>query len=186
MAKSKEQKKEIIKSLSDKISRSKSIVFINFNGLEVGENEDLRKKLKENKGEYYVVKKTLLDRVLKDNKIADLNISEYDGQMAAIFGYEDEVTPAKIVDNFREEHLTKEKEEKICFIGGILDLHSDTGSKLISKEEVMFLAKLPTKPELYAKVVWSLNAPVSGFVNALAGNLRNLVYVLDAVKDKKV
>ncbi len=186
MAKSKEQKKEIIKGLSDKISRSKSIVFINFNGLEVKENEDLREKLKESQGEYYVAKKTLLDRVLKDNKITDFNIKEHKGQVAAIFGYEDEAAPAKVVDNFKKEHLTKEGEEKLYFISGILDLHSETGRKFISREEVAFLAKLPTKLELYAKIAGSLNAPVSGFVNVLAGNLRNLVYVLSAVKDKKV
>lgn len=180
MAKSKEQKKEILKSLSDKISRSKSIVFVNFNGLGVKENEELRKKLNESNSEYYVVKKTLLDKALKDNKIDNFNIKEQKGQIAVIFGYEDEVAPAKVVDNFKKNNLDEDKKEEIGFIGGFLE------NKIISQEEVMFLAKLPSKQELYAKIVGSLNAPIFGFVNALACNLRNLVGVLNAVKDKKV
>jgi len=59
------------------------------------------------------------------------------------------------------------------------------GDKAISKEEVIALAKLPSKEEMLARFVGTINAPVSGFVNALAGNLRNLVQVLKAVSDSK-
>ncbi|MFH1255101.1 MAG: 50S ribosomal protein L10 [bacterium] len=176
MPKTKEQKRTILKELSDKISRAKSIVFAKYNALTVKENEDLRIKLRKENNEYYVAKKTLFGLALKDKAISGLDIKKFEGQVAAIFGYEDEVSPAKIVGQFKKD---KDKEGKIEFMGGILE------NKYISANEVENLAILPSKSELYGKIVGSINAPVSGFVNALAGNIRNLVNVLKAVGDKK-
>ncbi|MBU0647315.1 50S ribosomal protein L10 [Patescibacteria group bacterium] len=174
MPKSKDQKKQMLKNLTEKIAKAKSIVFTKFNGLEVKDNEDLRIKLRAENSEYYVAKKTLLNIAFKDSLIKDLNIKDLPGQIAAIFGYEDEVAPAKVVDKFR-----KDKEDKIEFIGGILE------NKFINAVQVNELAKLPSKTELYAKIVGSINAPISGLVNVFAGNLKNLVYVLKAIGDKK-
>ena len=176
MPKSKIQKKEILSNLADKIKKSKSIIFTGFNALGVKDNENLRVKLRAENSEYYVAKKTLINRAFKDSKIDGLNTKDFVGKIAAIFSYEDEVAPAKIIGEFRKD---KEKQEKIFFLGGILE------NKLLSKEEVESLAKLPSKHELYAKLVGSLNAPVSGFVNVLSGNLRNLVNVFKAISEKK-
>lgn len=174
MPKTKDQKKQILESLKSKFGKAKSVVFVNFKGLGVKENEELREALRQGESEYCVAKKTLLSLALKDTGSGAINPREMEGQVAAVFGYEDEVAPAKIIDKFK-----KGKEEKIKFVGGILE------NKYIESAAVEALAKLPGKTELYGKLVGSLNAPISGFVNALAGNLRNLVYVLSAVKDKK-
>jgi large subunit ribosomal protein L10 len=174
MPKSKIQKQEILRSLEKKIEKTKSVVFVGFNALEVKDNELLRDQLRQENGEYFVTKKTLLSLAFKNQSIDGLDIKGLDGKVAAIFSYDDEVAAAKILDNFR-----KNKEKKLYFLGGILE------GKLLSKEEIEAVAKLPSKPELYAKVVGSLNAPISGFVNALAGNIRNLVYVLKAIEEKK-
>ena len=174
MAKSKQEKKDILAALSDKLDRSKSIIFAKFDKLSVSDNNDLRQKLKDESNEYYVVKKTLLDKALKDKDYQDVDVKAFDGRVAAVFGYEDEVSPAKVVDEFRKDH-----EEQIDFVGGILE------NKFLDADAVNQLAKLPSKDELYAKMVGSLNAPVSGFVNVLAGNIRGLVNVLKAIEDKK-
>jgi large subunit ribosomal protein L10 len=174
MPKTKEQKKKIVEELKEKIARAKSIVFASYNGLGVKDNEELRLKLRQENDEYYVAKKTLFALAFKDKGIAGLDIKKFVGQVAAVFGYSDEVSPAKIVGQFK-----KDKQDKIEFIGGILE------NKYISEVEVAELAKLPSRKELYAKIVGSINAPVFGLVNALAGNLRNLVYVLKAVSEKK-
>ncbi len=176
MPKSKIQKQDILTSLTEKVKKSKSVVFAGFNAFGVKDNEALRAKLRAENSEYYVAKKTLLNRAFKDSNIEGLNTRGFDGKIATIFSYEDEVAPAKILGEFRKD---KEKADKIFFIGGILE------NKLISKEQVEALAKLPSKQELYAKLVGSMNAPVSGFVNALAGNLRNIVGVLKAISEKK-
>lgn len=176
MPKTKEQKRTILKQLNDKIAKAKSIIFTKYSSLTVKENEDLRLRLRQENNEYYVAKKTLFGLALKDKAIAGLDIKKFEGQIAAIFGYSDEVSPAKIVGQFKKD---KDKEGKIEFIGGILE------NKYIGMSEVANLATLPSKQELYAKIVGSINAPVSGLVNALAGNLRNLVGVLKAIGDKK-
>lgn len=175
MPKNKVQKGEIFRNINEKIKKSKSIVFAGFNALGVKDNENLRDQLRKENSEYYVAKKTLMNKALKENNL-DVNIREFDGKIAAIFSYEDEVAPAKILGNFRKD---KTKEDKIFFLGGLLE------GKLLSKKEVEALATLPSKKELYAKIVGSLNAPVSGFVNVLAGNLRGLVTVLKAISEKK-
>jgi large subunit ribosomal protein L10 len=174
MAKTREEKKQIIKDLAEKIKKAKSVVFTNFDSLTVAESMDLRKKLKDEKGEYYVAKKTLLSLALNENGIKGVDVKSFAGKIAAVFGYEDEVAPASVIDKFRKGH-----EEKINFVGGLLD------GKFMDAVTVGSLAKLPSKTELQAKVVGSLNAPLSGLVNTLVGNLRNLVYALKAIEETK-
>lgn len=174
MPKSKQQKRDVLASLTDKIQRAKSIVFTSFNALPVKDNEELRLKLRAENSEYYVAKKTLLDLAFKANPVEGLNVKDLDGKVATIFSYEDEVAPAKIVFGFR-----KEREDKIAFIGGVLE------GRFLSKTDMESLAQLPSKQELYAKMVGSMNAPISGFVNVLAGNMRGLVTALKAIADAK-
>lgn len=174
MPKSKAQKREILDELADKIAKAKSVVFTKFNGLGTKESEEIRRELKKNDSEYFVAKKTLMDIAFKDSSIEGLDVRGLEGQVAAIFGFSDEVAPAKVVGGFK-----KTLEGKIEFVGGVLE------NKFISAESVLALSKLPSKQELYAKIAGSLNAPISGFVNALAGNLKNIVGVLNAIKEKK-
>ncbi len=165
----------MLRDLKENLSKAKSVVFTKFNGLGVKDNETLRKELRSEGNEYLVAKKTLLNIALKDADIEGVDTKSMEGQLAAIFGFSDEVSPAKIVAKFGKTH-----EGKIEFLGGILE------NKFITGKNVADLAELPSREELYAKLVGSINAPVSGFVNALAGNLRGLVNVLKAVGDKKV
>ncbi|MFA5131101.1 MAG: 50S ribosomal protein L10 [Patescibacteria group bacterium] len=175
MPKNKIQKQEILRNLSEKFKKSKSVVFAGFNALTVKDNEKLRDQLRSENSEYYVAKKTLMNIAFKD-QMSDLNVRTMDGKLAAIFSYEDEVAAAKIVGNFRKD---KDKEARIFFLGGILE------NKLLNKEEMEALSKLPSKQELYGRLVGTMNAPISGFVNALAGNIKNLLYVLKALEEKK-
>ena len=174
MAKTKAQKVVIFNDLKEKLDKSKSVVLTSFDSLTVGDNNDLRQKLREQDSEYLVVKKTILCLVLEKMGFKDTDIKKFKGKMAAVFGYVDEVAPAKVIADFQKEH-----KDTLDFVGGILE------NKLISAEEVEKLSKLPSKNELYAKLVGSINAPVSGFVNVLAGNLRGLVNVLKAVQETK-
>lgn len=169
----KQRKQEIVEELADKLARAKSVFFTNYFGAKANDINDLRRKFKAAGSEYTVAKKTLMERAFADSKIKGLAVKGLKGEVATIFSYEDEVTPAKILDEFTKTH------EGMQVLGGILE------NRLLSAEQARTLAKLPSKVELYAKVVGSLQAPISGFVNALAGNLRNLVYVLKAIEGKK-
>jgi len=173
MAVSKQKKQEIVRDLQEKISRAKSVVFTKFFGVGANDINDLRGKIKDSDSEYVVAKKTLVDVAFADQKIDGLKVKDIEGEVAVVFGYEDEVAPAKIIDEFKKSH------ESVELVGGVLE------NKFISAEQVQALAKLPSKLELYAKIVGSIKAPVSGFVNVLNGNLRGLVTVLKKIEEQK-
>ena len=170
MAKTKQKKEELLKNLKAKLADSKSIVFANFTGLSVKDTEDLRSKCREAEVEYLVAKKTLLKKALEE---AGFEVPKLEGEISAAFSVKDEVIAAKVLDTFAKGH------EQIKFLAGILE------NKMIDAEEVKGLAKLPSKDELFAKMVGSIKAPISGFVNVLSGNLRGFVNVLNAIKESK-
>lgn len=172
MPKSKRQKEEIVKNLNDKLNKSRSMVFIDYKGLKVKELDELRNECEKQGSEYFVAKKTLFNIAIQ-NRIENCNPKEMEGNLAIIVGYQDEVATAKIVKNF----VKKYKISKI--LGGIVD------NKYISENSVKNLANIPSKPELYSKLLGSFNAPVSGFINVFSGILRNFVGALDAIKESK-
>ncbi|MFC1598944.1 50S ribosomal protein L10 [Patescibacteria group bacterium] len=173
MPKTKDQKKQIVDDLVDKLSTFKSAVFTDYKGLTVAEAQEIRKLCKEQGAEYLVAKKTLMQLALDNAEIKDVDIIKMEGNIALILGFEDEVAPAKIAANFAKDH------KSLKLLGGIME------NKFIDLAQVEVLSKIPSKAELLAKLVGSLNSPVSGFVNVLAGNLRGLVRVLDAIKEQK-
>ncbi len=170
----KNQKIELVKGLTEKIKAAKAAVFVDFKGLKVKDATVLKKSLRAAGVEYSVVRKTLLDIALKNAGIEGVSVKSMDGQVAVSLSNTDEVSGAKIIDKFAKTN------ENVKLLGGVL------GKQAMNVAEVKALAKIPSKEELLAKLVAALNAPVSGFVNVLAGNLRGLVQVLNAVKDQKV
>lgn len=172
MAVSKQKKEEILQELEDKISRLKTAVFIDFSGIDVAALNKIRNELRAAEADLQVAKKTLLNLALKKHKV-DLNVRELQGQVAAIFGYKDETAPARILYKFTKEV------EKLKILAGLL------GKEFLSVERVEALAKLPSRKELLGQMVGSMQAPVSGFVNVLAGNIRGLVQVLGAISQSQ-
>ncbi|MDP2685541.1 MAG: 50S ribosomal protein L10 [bacterium] len=172
MAKTKQQKEEIVKELSDRFGKTKTVIFTNFDGLNVQDTTELRKVLRENSVDYTVVKRTLVNLALKSAELKEVDISSMDGGIGIATGYEDEILPAKVLATFAKGH----KELKL--VGGIFD------GQFMDDKKVMELAMMPGKQELYGKLVWLLNYPASGLVNVLSGNTRKLVYVLNAIKEK--
>ena len=172
MAKTKQQKEQSLSSLADGLKVAKSAVFANFQGLKVTESEELRSECRKQGMKYIASKKTLLNRALSDIKL-DIDTRNFEGGVATIIGLEDEVAPAQVVANFAKKH------ELVRIFGGILE------GSFIDSAKVVELSKLPSKPELLARLVGTMNAPISGFVRVLAGNLNGLVTVLDAIKKQK-
>jgi large subunit ribosomal protein L10 len=172
MAKTKEQKKKTLESLEDKFSRIKAAVFVNFAGLKVKDVTVLRNTLRKEKIDYGVAKKTLLKLALEKTNYKEVDPKKFEGNIGVAFGYDDEVMPAKLLNQFKAQH------EALKFIGGLLE------NKYIDAAKVLELANVPGKQELLAKLVGTINSPVSGFVNVLAGNLRGLVQVLNAMSEK--
>jgi large subunit ribosomal protein L10 len=163
----KEQKENVIKKLKENIANQKAMVFVSFEKLKASDLFGLRNQLKGSDCLLIVAKKTLLSIAFKNN---DIELNDLPGQVALVLGFKDEVTPAKITYKFS---LTN---ENLKILGG----YFDKGFKTI--EEVIILAKTPSREELLAKMVGSLSAPISGFANVLQGNIKGLIQVLKQIK----
>lgn len=172
MAKTKQQKEVTINELAEGIKSAKSLVFANFQGLKVKESEELRKLCRQQNIGYLVAKKTLLKKALTHAGI-EADVESFEGGVSTVFGREDEVAPAQILADFAKKH------EIVKLFGGVLE------GSFIDSAKVEALAKLPSKQQLLGQLVGTLNAPVSGFVNVFAGNLRNLIGVLNNIKTAK-
>ncbi len=169
MALTREKKQKIIENLKEKIKNQKVIVFTNFKGLKVKDFFGLREELKKIDSEIVVAKKTLVKIAFKENNI-EVDEKDLGRELALVFGYKDEISPIKISYKFSCQN------ENFELLGGIFE------REFIGKEQIIELAKLPSKEELLAKLVGGIRAPIFNFVQVLQGNIKGLLYVLTRVK----
>ncbi|HHX58462.1 MAG TPA: 50S ribosomal protein L10 [Candidatus Moranbacteria bacterium] len=167
-----QQKKELVQEITQNIKDSKSVVLCDYKGLTVEELSQLRRDLRQVGSEMKVARKTLIDLAFEENGLS-MDVKKTEGQVGVIYNKEDEVAGAKKTYDFSKSN------DNLKILQGALE------GKRLTAEEVINLAKLPSKEELLAKVVGSIKSPISGLVNVLGGNLRSLVYVLQAIKDEK-
>ena len=173
MAKTRQQKEADVSRIADKLRGAKGASFSQVSGFTMNQADALRAKGKESGVDIFIAKKTLLGLAATEAGIEDLDPRSFDGSILTAVSKDDEVAAARLIKDFTKEN------ESLNMVAGILE------GKGIGAEQVAHLASLPSKEELLAKMVGSLNAPVSGFVNVLAGNLRGLVGVLNAIKEQK-
>lgn len=173
MAKSREQKVKAVQELSDFLNKSKSAVFSTYQGLAMKDQDTLRNTLRDKGARMVVEKKSLMKRAIAESGMNVSDDSIFTGPIAMTFSLEDEVAAAKVLKDFSKGH------EQIQILGGILD------RVFITADRMKALASLPSKQEMLARTVGTIHAPITGFVNVLAGNLRGLVNVMSAIKDSK-
>lgn len=167
-----EKKEETVKTLGEKIAKSKTIAFTAYHGLTVNQVGELRFKIKDAGGEMIVAKNSLMSRALS---AADrpTTTDELAGPTATIFAYEDEIAPIKAVaDNIKTSGLPS---FKFGFFG----------YSRLDTTGLENLAKIPTRDALHGQVVGLLVSPIRGIVNVLNANLRNLAIVLDQIAKQK-
>lgn len=174
----------IVDEVADKFKKAKFFILTDYRGEQEGLNvkdfNNLRKKLRENKAEYKVVKNTLT--LLAAKKAGINNLENYLKEPTAItFAFEDPILIAKAIFDFAKEKKTSKNERglpliKVAYLDGAL----------IDAAKVKELAYLPSKVELLSKVVRGIQAPLSNLVNVLQANLRNLVYCLEEIRKQKV
>ena len=173
MPKTRAQKAEIVAKVADKLKRMKAAAFSQISGYTMADADKLRADAAEKNVDVFVTKRTLLALAAKEAGLEGLDTKGMEGSILTAVSYDDEVSAAKLLKD-----LAKSK-DTIKLTAGILE------GKLVTAAEVTALAALPSKQELLGKLVGTLNAPVSGLVNVLAGNLRGLVTVLGAIKEQK-
>lgn len=166
------QKEKLVEEVTAKIKESKSMVFVDYRGLTVEEMTEVRKQLREKGIQLKVMKQTLFKRAANEVG-AEIDFESIKNHPMAIAFGNDEVEPAKVINDFAK------KNEKLEMVGGALN------GKSISMAELKALATMPSREEMYAKVVGSLASPLRGVVSVLQGNLRGLVSVLAQYRDTK-
>lgn len=171
MAITKEKKQAITKELADKLAKQKSLIFADFSGLKVKDLSELKKKLKAAGAEFKVAKKTLIDLAFKNSKI-DIGAKNLAGQIALIFGYTDEVAPAKIIYEFGKTN------EHIKILGGYL-------RQPLTIAQVESLAQMPSREQLISNFISVLSSPIRGLAAVLRGNIYGLVYTLNQIQKSK-
>ncbi len=167
--KTKAQKATTLKGLGEHVEKQHSILFINYKGLKVKELLLLRKQLKDLGAKLQVAKKTLLKKALREKGI-DMDLKGMEGQVAAIFAFQDPFSPIKSVAAFAKTA------ENVKILGGYIE--NQVRGAATMKE----IASLPSKEELLGRLVGSIASPISGFLNVMQGNMKGLVRVLAQAK----
>ena len=157
MALTKEQKTKQINSVKDSVSKQKSMVFVDFSRVSSKDMFRLRKTLKEAGCNLKIAKKTLIRIAFGQSGLSYWNkiASSIPGQLALVFGHEDEIAPARISNTFAKDH------ENFKILGGIFE------SRFIEKERVLALANIPSREVLLGRLVGSLASSMSSFVRVL-------------------
>jgi large subunit ribosomal protein L10 len=176
MAITREAKEQAVEQLTGDLGRIKLAVMTDYRGLKVPEIEELRATLRQQGMSYRVAKNTLLRLALNGNEqYKGLDLKTLTGPMALALGFDDEVTPAKVIFQYAKAH------DALEIVGAI------TGDgKLLTPAEVKALAQLPSREQLIAQVVGTIAAPLTGFVGVMAGNVRSIINVLNALSEARV
>ena len=167
------EKEAIVEEVAEKVSRATAMYFADFTGLTVGEASELRREFRKAGIEYTVVKNTLAKKALERVTGYDRVLDKLVGPTGIAFSYDDAVAPAKIIKKFGE------KSGKLKLKAAVLEKQVFDGSQLDE------LSKLPSRAELMAGVLGSIQAPISGIVGVLGAVARDLVNVIDAIEKKK-
>lgn len=167
MALTKAEKTAQLQVLKEKMQKSSSIIFTHYTGLTVLEVSDLRQKLRDNKAEMKVAKKTLMRLAAEELQLPALQDDLMDGPVACIFSYEDPMAGAQTTFTYAKTH------PKVELIGGMFD------GKILTKSQAMAFATMPNRQQLlgiFAGMLQSplrsfasmCNAPLTGFARAIS------------------
>jgi large subunit ribosomal protein L10 len=169
----KEKKTEIVAEVAETVSRSSALYFTDFSGLTVEQATELRRELRKSGVEYRVVKNTLIKKALEQASGYDKVYDKLAGPTGIAFAFDDAVAPARIIEKFITKH------QKLALKAAVLEKQVYDGSKLKD------LAKLPSKKDMMASILGSIQAPLAGVPTVLNAVMRDLVSVIDEVGKKK-
>jgi len=166
-----EEKQAVVQEVAAKVAAAKSIVLAEYRGLEVGSMTELRRKARRSGVYLRVLKNTLARRAVKDTPFAKLAESMTGPLVYGISS--DPVATAKVMNEF-----AKANEKFVIRAGGM-------PNAVISAREVMALAALPSRDELLAKLMGTMQAPIAQFARTLNEVPSKFVRALAAVRDAK-
>ncbi len=168
----KTSKADTVEAMRGLIANQKGTVLTEYRGLTVAEITGLRKKLREIRAEFKVVKNTLIRRAAKDSGFAQLE-EFFTGPTAIGFTMEDPQLLAKAMREYAAGN------KKIRLKAGYFE------GKVLSSGEIEMLADIPSREVLLSRLAGGLAAPITRLVRVLSGPQRKLAYVLQSIHDEK-
>ncbi len=165
-------KEMMVLELSDRLKGSENFFMGDYIGLASEEVNTLRRELESSESEYMVLKNSVAKMAL--DKVGLEELKKYvTGGTGIIFSGKDPAAASKIAATFSKDHGA------LKLRGGYLQ------GSVVDAERINYLATLPGRDELIAKIVYGIKSPISGFVGVLSNTLKGFVYALQAIKDKK-
>ena len=161
-----------VQDVTERLKDAKAIVLIDYKGINIEDVNNLRQRMRNSQIDYFVSKNTFIKRALNSLGISDLDDSLV-GPTSVAVSKVDEVSPAREMASFIKEVMADKTfpSFKVGYVDG----------KLYNKEELVQMAKLPSKEQLLAMVLSGFNAPVTGFVYTLKAVVNKFVYAVDAI-----
>ncbi len=154
MSKNIELKKGVVADIKQKFEKAQTAVLVDYRGLNVAEDTELRNQLRKAGVEYAVLKNTMINLAIQDMGLDDMK-AHLEGPTAVAFGYEDAIAPAKVLSDFVK------KSKKMAIKCGVCD------GAYLDEAGVQALANTPSREVLIAKIMGSMMSSVSKFVYAL-------------------
>jgi len=167
-----DKKVSVVEEFSDKFAKAKIAIITDYRGLSVSDFEELRISLRQCGSEIRVGKNTLMKRAVAGTTFEGL-LDFFKGSTALTISYDDPVGPAKVLSEYIGKH------DQLEIKGAVFE------GKLLSKEDLTALSKLPTKDVLLATLLSGMQAVPTNFVRVLNAIPQKMVYLLQAVKDQK-
>jgi len=167
-----EEKEQIVAEVSETVRKAHGMFFTDFTGLTVEQATELRREFHKAGVDYRVVKNTLIQKALEQVTGYDGVYDRLAGPTGVAFAFEDPVVPARIIQKFSEKH--KRLSLKVC----VLDQQVFEGSRLAE------LAKLPSRKEVMASILGSVQAPLAGVPTVINAVIRDIVSLVDEIGRK--
>ena len=170
MSKNFENKKLIVQDIKDKISKAKSVIFVDYKGLTVANDNELRNMMREAGCEYHVYKNRLVKLALADLGISCLD-DKLQGTLAVAFSFEGETEAASVLDKMAGK-------TSLSMQFGMLN------GEFVDATALKALANLPSREVLIAQLLGMLQAPASGLCRVLNGPVSGLARCLNGIATK--
>jgi len=158
--------------IKDALKDANCFFVVKHSGVSSPDLSNLRTSLKSSKASLFVVKNSVAKRALESSGLKDM-ISNVEGPCGLVFVQEEPVDASKVLYDFTKKH------KELVLQGGFLK------DKILEQKDIEELAKLPSKDAMRAKLVMTLNAPISGFVMVLNNTLKKFVICIDKIREKK-
>ena len=172
MSKTRTQKEELLKIYKEMIKNSSGYILVSSDKIDTATITTLKRDLRNVNSNYTVVKNNIFKIALQESN-QPLQLQEFDGATGVIFFQEDPTQPAKLIKKIQKEmELLNPK----C---GVYQ------EEFLTDERVMQLADIPSREVLLSNLVATMNAPLTGFMNAITGNIRSFTILLNGISEKK-